>query len=64
MKLRWLIRKNKVTIEEVKAEYDLGGNTMKNVHKRLVDQDEPVLQYQDDVLCWNDVETVVEYRNE
>lgn len=44
MHLRWLVRENKVTAEEVKAERDISGDSLMKCKERLANRQAPVLQ--------------------
>jgi hypothetical protein len=64
VELRWLIRKNKVTAEQV---VELAASlpcTMAAAKKQLVNEFGPVLQFKyESIGAWHDVPVVVEYRN-
>lgn len=42
--LRWLVRENKVTAEEVKTEREISGDSLTKCKERLVNRQSPVLQ--------------------
>jgi hypothetical protein len=72
MQLRWLIRRNPVTVQQVKAYADKFCMPMFEARKKLVNEQPPVLQYLDsesfdidrgDWGLWVDVPTVMQSCN-
>ena len=66
IEFRYVIYKNRVTAEKVKAyatEHDI---PMALAKKEVEDMTDPILQYRQLPVpaIWQDVETVLEYRNE
>lgn len=65
-KLRWLVRKNQVTSEEVTAYRDTKNVSMAEAKAALVNEKKPVLQQwfssgeQNEAGHWQDIEVVVE----
>jgi len=63
IELRYVIYKNRVTAEKVKAYADEHDIPMALAKKECEDMTYPILQYRDGHF-WKDVETVMEYRDE
>jgi hypothetical protein len=66
IELRYVIYKNRVTAEKVKAYADEHDIPMALAKKECEDMTDPILQYRQLPVpaIWQNVETVVEYRDE